>query len=122
MAEYKDREHYIPVRKSELVGLLCNDQALGDADRETFRRFCMLISAIFHLEYHRHLETLKDVYADFDPDSVTRQVQPPSPETRSQRMSDLFQRFDALLQRANFEVVDESTLSEANREASQIGL
>ena len=51
MAEYKDREHFIPLRKSDLVELLCADKKLPLEEREPFRQFCRLVSSVFHFEY-----------------------------------------------------------------------
>ncbi len=74
MAEYTDREHYIPLRKSDLVNLLCRDLAQDRAAVQQFRQLGELISATFHYEYYKLLDELKDEYAPFDPDSATVQV------------------------------------------------
>jgi hypothetical protein len=63
MAEYQDREHYIPLRKSDLTQLLCSDKDLPFQEREPFRQFCKLVSSVFHFEYLQQLEDLKDAYA-----------------------------------------------------------
>src|SRR3954453_2098475 len=82
MAEYEDREHYIPLRKTDLVQLLSRDKAVPAEEREPFRQFCRLGSAVFHFEYLQQLEGLKDAYAPFDPDDDTRPLKPPLPEER----------------------------------------
>ncbi len=82
MAEYKDREHFIPLRKSDLIELLRKDKKLSAAEREPFRQFCTLISAVFHFEYLKQLEELKDAYAPFDPDADTKPLRPVSAEER----------------------------------------
>jgi hypothetical protein len=102
MAEYQDREHYIPLRKSDLVELLCKDQKLDAREREPFRQFCRLVSAVWHFEYLETLEKLKDAYAPFDPDAVTVPLAPLPPDQRAKRMDQLFERFTALMERANF--------------------
>ena len=62
MAEYKDREHYIPLRKSDLVELLCRDKQVPRAEVADFKQFCTLISAVFHFEYLDKLdEHLRDI-------------------------------------------------------------
>src|SRR5262245_34425063 len=53
MAEYKDREHYIPVRRHDLVNLLCADRGLDEAAAAQFRQLSELLAATFHFEYHR---------------------------------------------------------------------
>ena len=102
MAEYADREHYIPLRKSDLVTLLCSDKQLPAAEREPFRQFCRLAGAVFHFEYQQQLEELKDAYAPFDPDSETRPLRPPTSEERQKDLGEVFDRFVSLMERANF--------------------
>src|SRR5688500_8488713 len=102
MAEFKDREHYIPLRKSDLIALLCKDRGMTVETATQFRRFCTILSATFHFEYHKLLDELKDRYAPFDPDRVTKIVNPPAPAQRSQQMAELFDHFDRLLEKANF--------------------
>src|ERR1044072_9728 len=106
MAQYKDREHYIPLRRQDLVALLCGDRDLPQAAASQFRQFCELLSATFHFEYHRLLEELKDEYAPFDPDACTKQIAPLSAEQRAQKLDQLFERFAWLMTRANFRRLD----------------
>jgi hypothetical protein len=113
MAEYADREHYIPLRKSDLVELLLRDKHLPAAEREPFRQFCRLVSAVFHFEYLTQLEELKDAYAPFDPDSDTRPLKPLLPEERKERQDKLFDRFIGLMERANFKRMSWKDVEEA---------
>src|ERR1700722_13370818 len=101
MAEYADREHYIPLRKSDLVTLLCRDKQLPAERREAVRQFCTLASAVFHFEYQQWLEELKDDYAPFDPDSETKALAPLLPEDRADRLEKVFSAFIRLMERAN---------------------
>lgn len=69
MARYPDREHAIRLRKRELVRMLLQEPGCPDAvHEEHFRQFCQLLEAIFHFEFHKHLERIKELYAPFDPD------------------------------------------------------
>jgi hypothetical protein len=102
MAEFTDREHYIPLRKSDLVELLCKDPRLPPAEREPFRQFCRLVEATFHFEYHKQLEALKDAYAPFDPDTETRPLKPLAPLERPEQRNKTFEAFIGLMERANF--------------------
>ena len=58
MAEYKDREHFIPIRRNELVDLLCADRGCRPHDADRFRQFCRLVAATIHFECHQRLEEL----------------------------------------------------------------
>jgi hypothetical protein len=102
MAEYADREHYIPLRLSDLVELLAQDKQLPPDQRDPFRRLCRLVSAVFHFEYHSQLEELKDAYAPFDPDRETRTLRKLFPDERQQLQDTAFDKFIALMERANF--------------------
>ncbi len=111
MAEYKDREHFIPLRKSDLVELLCRDKQLPVQEREPLRQFCTLVSAVFHFEYLKQLEDLKDSYAPFDPDADTRELKAkPSPAERHKSQEALFAKFTALMERANFKRLSRAEL------------
>jgi hypothetical protein len=122
MAEYKDREHYIPLRKNDLVELLCKDKNLSREQRDQFRQFCLLVSCVFHFEYHQKLEELKNEYAAFDPDSVTKQLTKPTPEERHKELDKLFERFTWLMERANFKRLDRKAVEAAMEDVSDWGL
>lgn len=102
MAEFTDREHYIPLRKSDLIDLLAHDPKLPIEQRQTFLRFSRQITALYHYEYLQQLEQLKDAYAPFDPDTETLPLKPPSPDQKQKSLAHLFERFTALMQRGNF--------------------
>src|SRR5438045_3228615 len=98
MAEYEDREHYIPIRKRELVDLLCASSQLPEADREPFRQFCQILTSIYHFEYHTRLEDLKHAYAPFDPDADTQTLTVLGPDEKQGRLDGLFTSFISLLE------------------------
>jgi Protein of unknown function (DUF3754) len=63
------RDHYIPVRKSELQRQLSNRfDPERFADREKFNQVCKLMSSLFHYQYFEQLERLRDDYYYFDPE------------------------------------------------------
>jgi hypothetical protein len=120
MAGYKDREHFIPLRKSDLLELLCRDQELSAAEQESFRRFCALVSAVFHFEYLKQLEELKGAYAPFDPDADTKTLNPVSTEERRKDEEQLFARFATLMERANFKRLTHEELQRALQEVATV--
>jgi hypothetical protein len=122
MAEYQDREHFIPLRRSELVELLCSEKDLPREEREPFRQFCRLVSATYHFEYHQQQERLKDAYAPFDPDADTKALTPLSPEEKHQRLDDLFKEFTWLMERANFKRLRREDIEAALAGASDWGI
>lgn len=122
MAEYASREHYIPIRKTDLVELLSGDPQLPPADREQFQRFCRGLAATLHCEYQSRLEELKDAYAYFDPDSDTEPLIPHTDEEREAQIGNLFEKFISLLERANFKRISHSEIAAAPNEASEWGI
>jgi hypothetical protein len=113
MAEYTDREHYIPLRKADLVELLLRDPKLTDNERESFKQFVRLVSAIWHFEYLQTLENLKDQFAPFDPDAETTTLKKLDPSQRAEEMEKLFGSFVKLMERANFHRLTRKDIDDA---------
>src|SRR5258708_38614970 len=64
-----DRDHFIPVRKTDILdALLDHGHLAGDAQRDGFRQVCRLLAAIYHYEYFGELERLRDDYFYFNPE------------------------------------------------------
>jgi hypothetical protein len=116
------REHFIPLRPADLVQKLADDPAVTIFDREQFRRFCQLVEATIHHEYHSRLAELKNSYAPFDPDSDAAARFDLTGDDRHARCRRLFDRFDALLVRANYRRLTRQQLEEALRTPSDDGL
>jgi hypothetical protein len=116
------REHFIPLRPADLVQKLADDPAVTIFDRQQFRQFCQLVEATIHHEYHSRLAELKTAYAPFDPDCDAATLYELSNEDRNARCRRLFDRFDALLQRANYRRLTREQLEEALRTPSDDGL
>jgi hypothetical protein len=122
MAQYKDREHFIPIRRCELVDLLCADCDLKPQDRDLFGQFCRLVLATLHFEYHARLDELKDAYAPFDPDRDTRCLQKLGSDGRQHCLNDLFREFGWLMERASFKHLSREELEPALHGASDWGI
>ncbi len=113
MAEYFDREHFIPLRKHDLMQLLLRDKQLPPEQREPFRQFGRLVSAAFHFEYLAKLEGLKDAYALFDPDADTKPAEPLFPEERKEREDQVFAAFGSLMKSADFNPLNQEEIHRA---------
>ena len=116
MAEYLDREHFIPLRKNDLMELLLHDKRLPPARREPFRQFCRLVGATIHFEYLAKLEELKDAYAPFDPDADTRPARPLAPEQWQECEDKVFAAFASLMKRADFKRLKTEEIQHAVRQ------
>ncbi len=115
-------EHFIPIRKSDLVRMLLNDPALELHEREAFAHFCKLIEATLHHDFHRHLDELKDAYAPFDPDAEPKPREVLTVEQREGHARRLFDRFDDLLQRANFRRLSAEELQYSLQTHNELGV
>jgi hypothetical protein len=124
MAEYADREHYIPLRKSDMLELLLRDVKMGGQteDRDALRRLYTLTVAVFHFEYLEHLENLKSLYAPFDPDNETTDLYPATPEKKERILGEFFEGVRHLLEKANFERLSEQDLQNALASSSDWGV
>ncbi len=103
-----EREHFIPIRVTDLVEYLCREsgprsgQTLTADEQERFRRFARAISFHLHTVYLAELRRLKDAYAPFDPDADPKPLVPISEEQRAAALNRLFETFVHLMQRANY--------------------
>lgn len=95
-------EHFIPLRKPDLLELLCREKDLTDDDRGQFRALSRLLEATFHFEYHRTLDDLLNAYAPFDPDVDTVQLHKPGDVERATDLDKLFDKLRWLMSRANY--------------------
>jgi len=120
MAEYASREHFIPIRRWELVRLLANQ--LPPDESPPFLRFCELLSDRVHLEFYKLLERLKNDYAPFDPDADTTSLQIIEGDERAKREEGLFHAIDRLLIKANFRQLSEPELMACQEGASYWGV
>ena len=112
-----EREHFISVRKVDVLDALMNHGALDAAsDREKFRQFCRLLGAIYHYEYHDQLERLHDNYFYFDPDSTGHARADAA--TIQRAYPDLVGALVEVLHDANFVEVSREEIERSHREDS----
>jgi hypothetical protein len=118
MRQSLQKDRFIPLRKTDLIESCCNDGRLDEGDISSFRRFCQLLVSSLHLEYHQLLETLKDNYAPFDPNSDTLQIDRFNEQQKHDKQQVFSDTFTQVLNAANYEQVTERDLKEALSEES----
>ncbi len=116
------REHFIPLRKAELIRLLANDARRHEEEPHHFEQLCILLAATIHYRYHIRLEDLKDLYAPFNPDAVTQELERLNDDERQRLVPVLFDRFTELLQRANYRRLSREEIDQAVGVASDWGV
>jgi hypothetical protein len=117
-----DREHFIPLRKTELIELLCAEGDLHGDDRRLFRQLCRQMTAAIQHDYSRRLEELKADYAIFDPDSDTTSVFKLTEADKQKRLNDLVSMFGWLMEKANFKHLSRDDLEPALHGGSEWGI
>lgn len=122
MAEYEDREAFIPYRKADVVELCVEDGKLDETQQKKFREFCEILGAYYHFEFHELLEKLKDNFAPFNPDADTRpRIQPTATELKTME-NNLVDALRQVLTRANYSELTKEDLDKALDEESLITL
>ena len=108
MAEYADREHFIPVRVSDLIEYLANEagpsagQRLTPDEQARFRRFARSVTLHIHAIYHNELRQLEDSYGSFDPDADPKPLRALDAAAKAAAQAKLFATFCHLMERANY--------------------
>ena len=118
MADDPKRNRFIPFRKADIVNMCIDESSWATGQAEQFREFYRILDALFHFEFHRNLETLKNCYAPFNPDADTRLLTPHTPEEKRKLQKELVTELTAVLNAANFEQVTAGDLEQALTEES----
>lgn len=110
-----DRDQYIPVRKSDIIGVLTKCGLLMGAEQhEKFRQLCRLLGAIFHYEYFEWLERLRDDYYYFNPEIPLEPMR--DPQAIEQARGELLETLDKVLKGANYVEVPLGDVEQAHEE------
>ncbi|MDM7860399.1 TMEM143 family protein [Alteromonas sp. ASW11-36] len=110
-------DRFIPFLKKDIVQM-CAERLNQHGDNTEFATFCTLLINRIHYEYHQKLESLKDHYAPFDPDKVTRNLRSVTPEDKIASQKAFAKEFAELLDSANFEQITDADLQDALTEES----
>jgi hypothetical protein len=115
-------EHFIPLRKSELVERLISSPELNSDERSTLAELLDVMSGELHRQFHQRLESLKELYSAFDPDLATVKLSKQPNQGGPERLTQLFDEFEQLAVRANFRPLTLADLNFALANRSDWGL
>lgn len=118
MQPAESTQRFIPYRKSDIVQMCCDDSKYTEQEISQFCELCDLLSSIYHFQFHKSLEMLKDCYAPLNPDTDTKTVYPKSTEDIRSQEDNLIQELRELLNAANFEIITKDDLNQALTEES----
>ncbi|MBM3981326.1 MAG: DUF3754 domain-containing protein [Planctomycetes bacterium] len=128
MPDFQPREHFVPVRVSDLVAFLCtesgplHDQELSADEQAAFRRFARAVVGHVHISYATEIRRLKDAYAAFDPDADPKPLAPPAGDERAATLTKLFETFVHLMSRANYRRLTRDVMEQIMAGASEWGV
>lgn len=111
----RERRRYIPCRKRDIIDLLMRDMD----DKESFSRFSTILASIFHFQFHRDLETLKDVYYPINPDIPSFEKSDSDSVNHANRI--LMETLRKVLDKANYDPVTSEQIKEAYENTAAVG-
>lgn len=110
-------DRFIPYTKQDIVTMCTNE--ISDLHSDvSFMQFSQLLSSLIHFQYHERLESLKNHYAPFDPNSDTRQLTQLTTEQKNHYQALFANDFAAVLNAANYEKITDQDLKDALSEES----
>ena len=118
-----ERENYVPLRRADVVDLLCGRPELDADESQALRGLCEQLARFVHLEYHASLERVKNAYAPFEPDRDTVTAAAKLDEQqRDEKLTELWSELGWLLERANYNRLDRQDIEDVLHVASDWGV
>ena len=111
MEENGTLENFIPLRTSDIVEALCDEEDLSEERKKRFREFANLVRATYHYEFHSTLTRAREAYHPFNPDADTLKLYGPD-EDYSAKFDAVVEALEELLSAANY---TELSLDELNK-------
>jgi hypothetical protein len=107
-------DQFIPVRKSDILAALIEQGVFaGPEEREKFQQFCEMLASIYHYDYFKTLERLRNDYYYFSPEIAPHAAM--NRELLERSYADLVQSLDKVLKDANFVEVPHAEIGDAHR-------
>src|SRR5262245_21115637 len=114
LAESREHDQFIPVRKEDLLSALIKQGDLADpAERQLFWRFARTLRTICHYEYTEELDRLSDDYYYISPKNAGHIAADRAKSDSA--YDDLIRSLDKVLKDANFEELPHEDITDAHR-------
>jgi hypothetical protein len=113
---------FIPVSRRELINTIIETMRQDLPEAIRFPVVFELVQTIYHARYHRYYLSLKSAYRPFNPDRDVHTQRIWSEQEKHCRQKKLFREISALLQKANYEELDENKINEALSDEMTRGL
>jgi hypothetical protein len=107
-------DQFIPLSKGDILSALLEQGGFaGDEDRQKFRRLCDMLAAIYHFDYFKTLERLRNDYYYFSPEVAPHAALGRAALDRC--YGDLVQSLEQVLKDANFIELPHAAIGAAHR-------
>lgn len=120
MPRYEER--FIPIRVSEIVSLLCSEEIPEEEQRKKFLKFSPLLEEVIHREYHEMEEEIEDFYFPFNPSTDLKTLEEYDNEELRENKEKFLKKIRKILERGNFNLVNDQELEYAFQEDSDIAV
>lgn len=115
-AEYK--EQFIPIRKEDLIKLICKDGKLNEEQQKKFKEFCKILENILHKDFNEKLNQLKRHYYPLNPDLDIIKIRKLSKQDIEKDAHFFIGGLKEVLKNANYDEISEEELNKALKEHS----
>ena len=129
MAVHLDREHFIPLRVTDLTDFLATGRGakadprpLAADDQAKLRQLADGLVDHYHHGFNARLRQIKDAYAPFDPDADTLPLTQPTEAEKEAALGQLFREVKGLLEKANYKELPRLQALEVMKGASYWGV
>lgn len=123
-------KNFIPVSRRDLIKTIITEggaarinkdySELEKSDLNKIRTLIAVLQTIYHARYHRYYLSLKTAYRPFNPDKDVVSKRSWTEDEKDCLQKKLFSEMSALLQKANYEELDEDQINQAlNNEMSR---
>ena len=117
---------FIPVSRRDLIRFIIkqarNDARLDASSVRQFQTLTEVIQTVYHARYHRYYLSLKKAYRPFNPDKDVVSNRRWTKDEKRCLQKKLFSEMSALLQKGNYEELDEVAINEALNDEMSRGL
>ncbi len=120
MNRLSGQTRYIPFRKRDIVEMILKEGGFhSDQERSDFERVCEITESIFHYEFHRLLEKLKNAYYPINPD--LNKSNSATDETIDRANQELITTMQQVLNDANYDKIPQEEIEQAFQDSALIG-
>jgi len=125
-------KNFIPVSRRDLVKTIIRQSGEGRLNKQysqldqskthQLRTLIEILQTIYHARYHRYYLSLKAAYRPFNPDKNVVTMRTWTSDEKQCLQKKLFSEMSALLQKANYEELDEDQINQALNDEMTRGL